>query len=239
MHTVNTMEKNVWPAGHQKLANFFMHTIRLKSFITDVQKVRKQFGIPLEGYEGVDFNSWPQLPEQLSLSEKQKGELLKLMAWLAAEHRLGVMKNFHIPLVNFVIYNRIDLPEYYDLCAIQDHKRLDYSKQMFNETLYSDATHPISIRISPDATQRDVIDFIKGNFEKRIRPLQILHSGVPTATASKRKRLNTNIDIRDFIYDNKGLRLKELTARVNNTFGTRYIYNEISKLKSEEIKKRE
>ncbi len=230
-----------WPKGHAKIFNFFQHIIRKEEFLSDVQRVRKQFRIPSEG---LDFD--PELlqgsfsfPSHLKLTVSQKENFLALMTWLAEKNRMGVMENFKIPLAYFVLYDTVVLPEYYDLCAIQNMRSdKDEPVRRYGEILYSDKTHPIALRISPNASQRDILDYVQYNYKTQIKPLQRLYKEKTSELGEKRKKKSESLFVADFIWEYRTLPAKKIMELLADKHKIYRDMGEIDKIKSLERKNR-
>ena len=98
--------------------------------------------------------------------------------------------------------------------------------------------YPLAIRLSPYASERDIIDYVKKNYAFTIAPAQKSYqkSGVPIGKLRKKdqKREERN----EFIYQNRRLTGKELMGLVNDKFGEVLDYGHIRKIISLENKKR-
>ena len=223
-----------------RIYSFLQYVFRSEAFIDDVKKIRKRFKLPPQGLpfdEKLVMGRF-QFPQEMNLDPKQKETFLNLMTWLAEKHNLGVISIFRIPLAFIVIYDAIVLPEYYDLCAIQDVKVPDYSKNRYGEVLYSDKTHPIAIRISPDVSQTELIKYIKNNYSKNIHPLQRFYKGKPSMINDIRKRDDQSLGVSDFVWKRKDLPAKTISEELGDELGIHMDLGEIKKIKSLEQKRR-
>jgi hypothetical protein len=236
---MSTEEEN--KVKKRRIYSFLEFTIRTEAFIADVKKIRKQFKIPNDGLpfdEKLIMGSF-QFPLELNLDSLEKETFLKLMTWLAKNHNMRVFSNFRIPLAFIVIYNTIVLPEYYDMCSIQDVKSADYSKNRYGETLYSDETHPIAIRISPDVSQTELIEYIKRNYEANILPLQKWYKGKPSMINEIREREDESFQASDFVWEHKDLPTKKIMRLMADKLHIYRDLGEIKKIKSLERKRRQ
>lgn len=103
-----------------------------------------------------------------------------------------------------------------------------------------DMAFPIAIRISPYATQRDLIDFVKSEaiWKNEIQFLQDKYRS-KDIKIGKIKSKNEKIQKRnDFIYEHKDLPRKEIMSMANRKFGINIDYGHIGKIISLENKKR-
>jgi hypothetical protein len=232
------MEK---PDKKTRFRTYFEYKVRSEGFLKTVQKIRKQFNIPINGLpfdEKIATRRF-RFPEELKLSLKKQKQFLDLMTYLAEEHHMDVVSNFKNLLAYVVIYDMIVLPDYYDFCAIQDVKNPNYSKNLYGETLYSDDTHPISIRISPYVSQTELIAYIKKNFKEKIQVLQILHgSSITRKDRVRRQRKDKSLMISDFIWEHEGVSTSKMIKLLAKESGVVMDSGEIEKIKSLEKTRR-
>lgn len=224
--------KNNWSFGHIKLQTYLENIVRKEDFITDLKKIRAELKLPENGIDTVAENTAG------SFNFHKEEKLFSLIDWLVDKHEMGIFKSAKIPLAYLVIYDKIVLPEYYDVCSVQDVRRSDWSKNMYGETLYSDSTHPISIRVNPHASEREIIDFVKHHYKKYIQPLQTLYKNRRSTIGKNRKRENKSIMIADFVYEHRELPLEEISQKMKAEIGIKKFPWEINKIKNSEIKRR-
>lgn len=229
-----------WPIGHQKIVNFLLDLIRKESFLKDVYKIRKTFSLPKEGlpYKPKSPSGTFKFPRALSLTEKEQEDFLGLMRWLGKKHRTGPLENMTFPLAFFVLYDLLSLPEYYDLCAVEDVKRKSYSKNRYGECLYSDSTHPVSLRITPYALKGDIVDYIERHYDRDIKSLQLLHEKGRSEMGTKRFRTNESFQLGDYIWKHINLDSKALAKKISSDLKLILNHGEVEKLKSLEKSRR-
>jgi hypothetical protein len=125
----------------------------------------------------------------------------------------------------------------YNLCMLTDLAEIadePFGKRL---TKVDNEIFPIAIRISPYASERDIIDYIK-KMLPMIKDYQksYIKSDVKIG---KIKKKNPAIQERnDFIYKNRDLSQNELRKLVEEKFKEVLDYEYIGKIKSQEIKKR-
>jgi len=242
--------------GYKKLWNYFLTIVKKEYFKKKIFELRKKYNIPENGFSGggIVFES-PKLWRK-NYTDKQETKLLKSI-W---ESLRKICKKYSLftpewqeILGYYLFYNELQ-PIYcensYNLCLLTDWVAEEkmkkesralmkgYKKSLIRNTIKeADLFHPIAIRISPYATERDIIDYVKKMFPL-IRDYQkpYIESGVKIG---KIKKKNKSIQERnDFIYENKDLSLNETRRLVKEKFGEGLDYEYIGKIRSEETKKR-
>lgn len=100
-------------------------------------------------------------------------------------------------------------------------------------------SHPVIIRVSPYASQREIIDYIKKSYNHHIRPIQERYQDEDVSIGKVRKKKEKIQTRNKFIYEHKHLPRKEIMQLVTDTFDEVLDYGHIGKIISLEIKKRE
>lgn len=96
---------------------------------------------------------------------------------------------------------------------------------------------PIAIFLSPYATGKDIIDYVKKRYKTEIEPTQLKYRGNEVKIGKVRKR-NQRIQERDaFICKHKNLPVIELVKRVHKQFGDILDYTYINKIIAKKCKK--
>jgi hypothetical protein len=101
--------------------------------------------------------------------------------------------------------------------------------------------YPVVVRIHPDASQRDVIEYIKKHW-KLIKYYQDSYSNKDQRVSFKHSKTKENKELKkrnDFIYKHRHLSRKEIMSMVNKDFGADLDQGSIGKIISLERKKRE
>jgi hypothetical protein len=110
--------------------------------------------------------------------------------------------------------------------------------EMLEEKLWK---YPVVIRIHPDASQRDIIEYIKTHWSL-VKYYQDQYVNEERETSFKNSKTKENIRLKernDFIYQNKDLPRKTIMQMVNKGFGADLDQGSIGKIISLERKKRE
>lgn len=217
--------------GWRKLSNYLDALFLTNKFKKDVRHIRKICNIEIDP---VNFN--PNNSQRIvdarnfSYDEKINQEIINL----CNKYGLSV-KYFYIPMVNYLRgrkdnYIQMSLSD--GLCAISWKDSFD----VFRFGPKIDDSFPVSINISPYASERDVIDFVKKTYTKHIKPLQDAYrkDGIKLSRIKTRVKQKRN----EYIYNNKNLRKSELMLKVQENFNEFLDYSEIGKIISLEKQRR-
>jgi hypothetical protein len=216
-------------------------------FQRNIRRIRKIYKLPPEG-----------VTEVLELRSEATGqELIKLPEHLSGSDfeneinqftkELGLSTFWSEAIMYYITYNQWfdfwsigslvqvdDLNEYVNGPFQHDGDEegyLDYAKMILEE-------RPIAITISPYASLRDILDFLKKTYKTHIEPLQNKYKKAEIKLGKMRKR-DASVHARNqFIYENKHLASKKLMTLVNDEFGELLDYTYINKIISDEEKKR-
>jgi len=255
-----------------RMKNYLENYTRKKYFTDKVFQIRKDIGIPSNGIlfpKNLDHHSI-EFPvsvfgisykgvKYLTSPKKSDGIYKDLFKPMPSVYQGLTMKLF----VNvYILFNKrkYDILEEWchkigdSVCLI--HYRMDYLEQkdcdcalrVCEESMDGESKqYPITIGISPYATQNEVIDLIKsewnqirGNFiilerEKNIEPFQERKSQL----LKTRKRSSNSKEIEDIVYENKELSLEELGVIIKESTGVILDPGEISKTRSLAMERRE
>lgn len=226
--------------GVQKMWNYFLEITKTDYFRNFIREVRKKYGIPAKGLEP-DYGYYMVPPDnmRLKLVDQLRNEIIEK---ICKKYRLHYFD--YSDIVEFyVYYNKLsplamlDSGGLFRVADVVEEKEEPYGK-LFEQS--DDAAYPIAIRISPYASQRDLIDFIKNKvvWKKEIQILQEKYRdrGIGIGRFKSKK---PQIQLRnDFIYRHRRLPRKKLMEMVNDKFKPPLDYGHINKIISLETKRR-
>ncbi len=202
-----TTVKMVQTESFRHFWNYFLNLLNKEFFKRTVEILRKKYQVPRGGYE---YFSKRVAPE----------EWLKKHGNKKYRHLHKNIKELYgcLELNNT---NWIPIIEKYLFCytiTFNDFKKLlacyteDNTK---SKTKFSNQSHPISLKISPNASKREIIDYIQKNYALGIQPLQNKYN-------IKRPGLRThrNQQINNFVYEkrNLGWKNKKIAEALNSKF---------------------
>lgn len=230
-------------SGHKKFLNYMREIIESEYFQTFIKDTRKRYSIPNDGFPAKG-NSRLFPPEKWvgrdnSEIYKQYREEIRVFSRKYHWHHLDGIDI----LDNYIFYNKTDFPfspNSFNVCMVADlvgEKEEPYADVTQED---DDALFPIAVRISPYASLRDILDFIRRAYKYEIKFLQEQYreKGIKLGKFKKRK---TSIQERnEFIYQNRNLPRKEIMRLVTDKFGgnNSIDYGYIGKIISMEKKKR-
>lgn len=183
----------------------------------------------------------------------------------AVEHLLSMFPvmttYFELIIRNYIHYNVFlykELEQYayadWGICTLSDAE-FDESKYLIDEdpemsfsleghnknVIKFTRKYPVSIKIHQEASQNDVIDYIKKNWSV-IKGLQGKYQNEDKFFSLKNSKTKENLKLKkrnDFIYENRNLPRREIMKMVNRDFGADLDQGSIGKIISLECKKRE
>ncbi len=129
-------------------------------------------------------------------------------------------KDFVSIFEDYLFYNHLFLspePNSHNLIYITDLKtKSDSLGHRLNNNDVT--TYPVAILISPYAGERDILDFIKRLYKIEIKPIQEKYKKSDSLIGKSRKRNKTKRIRNQFIYENRRLPYKTISALVGKKF---------------------
>jgi len=165
-HTKNyqkIIETYIESKGTQKMWNYFLEITKKENFIEAIMEIRRKYKMPDNGFPN-DDNCYKLPPDNLSggndCIENIRDEIVNK---ICKKYKLHYFDYSEV-LINFVCYN--DFFPIYELGACGLFRISDVileKEEPFGELFQQgdDMAYPIAIKISPYASQRDLIDFVK------------------------------------------------------------------------------
>jgi hypothetical protein len=216
------------------------------------QRDRDHLGDPFYMPENTEFDNGATK----SSFQKQINILTKTL-----EDMLAIQSAFLKEVIKgYVYYNSLEFDEIAKrmpsssktaLCEFRDWK-LILMERFWNDEVDSDLAvgfaeelirgakvYPLTLGIHPDAGQEDIIAYIKANWE-RIKNAQTRYAVDPSKSIknSKVKINEKNKKIKDFVYENRHLSLREISTKLSEELGIDRDIGAVGKIRSLEIKRR-
>ena len=234
------IEKSWSSQGRVKIENYAKEVGRSARFLTRIDELRKKYSIPTEGFPPNEdgHRVLPPRGWEPRFTDKELGREV---------HKLCEDYGLHFlqwsDAVRLVLFYNQPLEAFHgaDLCMLTD-LREEAEEPFTQETQDADnLLFPIAVRISPQATQRDIIDFVEKHafFIKQMQEHHLKE--VHGQKIGKVKKKDPKIAERnDFIYEHRHLSRKEIMHALADNFGPDGIidYGHISKVISLEKKRR-
>lgn len=237
------MEKKTKKIKPNKLENYFFNAIRTDFFQKTINELRKNYRIPGGGFKTND-NSYLSL-----ISTKEITDIIQELNILCTKINLpdwywvdASLDYLFFNQVNFSNNTSRTTPD--NLCQISDvgGGTDDFKIGKIGEITekYLNKKYPIVLRISPYASERDILNFIKENNEI-IKFLQREYGDKDSQIGKIRTKNKKKQERNDFIYEHRHLPLKEISKLIREKSSSPDdIIDEglIGKIKSIETKRR-
>lgn len=231
--------------NNSKTWDYFLDLIKTKEFKNEIELIRKS---NLEKHKEIDnfIHNKGKLKNNFTLSKEIKRLCVRF--GLNDYKWNEVIRNY---IVRYSLPNKLND----DLCLVLDKTEFgeyelqdecnigdfaedsDFIDNIEMNKAYSH-THPIILRISQYASERDIIDFIKKHYAKQIKPLQNKYKNVSLLIGKVRHKNENKAERNDFIYKNKDLPRREISSLVLKKYGESLDTGHIGKIISLENKKR-
>jgi hypothetical protein len=208
------VEPYIESQGTKKMWNYFLDVMKKDYFVETIRELRKKYKIPPNGFDVSTRDSYVMPPQ--GFDRNNEGELRKdIIEKICKKYKLHYF-DFSDVLLTFVCYDLVNPLGQLGTCGLFWVSDVVSEKEEPFDGLCQqsdDMAYPIAIRISPYASQRDIIDFIKNKvvWKKEIEFLQNKYKD-ENIKIGKIKNKNEEIQKRnDFIYNNKHKSLKEIS----------------------------
>ena len=210
-------EENIEPyiksKGFQKMWNYFLEITRTDYFKNVVRETREKYGIPADGFRPAN-DSYLIPPEDFN--DSFRNQLRRdIIEKICKKYKLHAFDYADV-IMTYVFYehllqplNELGANGLFRVSDVPEEKEEPFSEETQES---DDEAYPIAIRVSPYASQRDLIDFIKNKviWEKEIGFLQNKYRD-KKIRIGKVKTKNKEIQERnDFIYAHKDRPRKEI-----------------------------
>lgn len=230
-------------SGHKKFLNYLREIIESDYFQSFVIETRKKYYIPEKGFL-IKEGHWTIPPEDWvgkndsEIWEQYRKDIDKISDKYHLHHLDG-MDIFD----NYIFYTSMDFPfspNSFNVCMVSDlveEKKEPFEKETQND---DDKLYPIAIRISPYASLRDILDFIRRGYKYEISQLQNKYKEDKVRLGKFKAKKIIIQERNKFIYQNKHLPRRKIMSLIADKFGGENTidYGYIGKIISNEIKKR-
>lgn len=229
-------------AGHNKIIRYIEEVVNTKPFQEEIVHLRKEYKIPTNGFTGdLIFPPKDWVYNSLEESKKLDEEIKKL----CQKYHIHYMDAILL-LEPYIFYNELDLKDIiyergaFNLLYVADlamEAEEPYSKE-FQDS--DNLAYPVAVRISPYASLRDILDFVKKVYKHSILPLQNQYKIEGVKIGKNKKRKDFVKERNELIYQNRHLPSKEIMHIVYEKYGPDIEIDQgyIGKIISMEKKKR-
>ena len=203
--------------GHRKMWNYFLDIFESEKFQNEIIELRKKFNIFVEELCQQDEHILPPKIVASEIYRKVQNEVWEL----CKRHAIHPF-DFSSVIEWYLYYDQfVEINNDFDSCNLfKTVDVLQEKEEPFGKDIQEadDVAFPISIRISPYASQRDLIDYIKKTYPHGIGFLQDQYKNKSISIGKNRSRKKTIRERNDFIYKNRNKSLKairQLLASMN------------------------
>ncbi|MDB4992407.1 MAG: hypothetical protein JWL75_652 [Parcubacteria group bacterium] len=231
-------ERGASTQGRAKLERYFIELLKTEDFQETIRDLRKRYGYPEGGYkEGITYNlgNWGERKELLRKLDRELETVCK---------KYGLHFVYWGDVIRSVMSHDepfIPIEAGADLCMLVDLQN-EAEEPFSKEIQDADNLHfPLAIRISPFATQRDILDFIKKHEVFIAQMQEQYRKGFKGIRIGKTKKRSAEVQERnDFIYGNRNLPRREIMELLTEKYGANKTLDmgHISKVISLEKQKR-
>lgn len=230
--------------GNQKMRNYVTEIFSSGSFQEITKTIRNKYSIPEKGFK-INEDNYTLPPKNWNQKKdiQLEKEFDKEIKEISKKYNIHFLDGMHI-FEKYIFYNST---EYVDdnnglgMCMIDDvilRKEEPWMKEIEEQ---DDLLYPVSIRVSPYASLRDILDYIQRIYKYDISHIQNKYKRDNIRLGKVRKKNDFIRKRNDFIYKNKSLPRKEIMKLLGAEFGVDKIIDVglIGKIISEEKKIRE
>ncbi len=203
--------------GNQKIWSYFLDLLRNKSFQRTINNIREHL---------LDNKNKPK-----DISKFRNA--IKLLC-----RRFGLDELMWIDtLERYIIENKIPKENSSTSCIVLD--RLENGEDEYPDGYYKENeigidtdipnepkeleswsySHPVIIRVSPYASQREIIDYVKKFYVQYIKPIQERYKDNDVNLGKIRKKKTFITERNDFIWENRNLGPKKIMKLLGDKYG--------------------
>lgn len=217
-------------------------------FLNAVSVIRTRYSLPEKGFES-DIEDVLDFVEGLSPSVDEEGnptdfrkDIYALatqyhvsLAWLEAIQDYVLYDDFFFTKISSLV-QIVDLLEVInDADTDEEEDSVVLIRRAFENLSNS---FPLAIFVSPYATGRDIIDYVKKEYKKTIEPAQIKHRDSKVKIGKVRHRSGT-VQERDlFICKHKDLPAQKIVSLVSKKYGVLLDYSYINRIIATKCKRK-
>jgi len=210
--------------GYKKLWAYFLDITKKDYFQKVIKDIRKNFKMPLKGFKPIKVRNkiyyhYPPKKWEYCHNYEATKKINRALESICNKYNLHHM-DWYETIEHYLFYNKIR-PIYHlnssNLCLIQDlieekkEAELERKEGVYNGFFEKSDNFffPITIRINPYASQRDIIDYIKRMYPT-IKELQQKYIKKEVKIGKVRSKNKAIQKRNDFIYKHKSKSLKEI-----------------------------
>jgi hypothetical protein len=206
--------------GHQKILNYFREVVDSQSFQEFLKRAKLKYKIPEDGFtDSTKMYLFPPKRWVLKNNEEKIAELENEIEEICRKYHLHFLDDSTIKTYLFYCVIDFPVPEMSNVCLVSDlveEKTMSLNKKIRES---NDLLFPIAIRLSPRASERDILEYVKATYEKRIAPLQNKYRNEEVKIGKFKRRKSSIIERNEFIYQNRNLPRKAILEMLYKKYG--------------------
>ena len=208
--------------GAKKLFRYFLSLLETEGVQKLIDELRKEYKIPVGGFPRPEKGEWTHPPREWKYSKNRKrlGEIRQKLHALSLEYSL-LPADWASLFESHLFYNHIFFStptNASNLCFIAD-AITDARVAGQNITSEDRQAYPLVIHISPHASERDILDFIKQTYIPGMKRVQDLYQK-DVNIGGVRKRSKTVRERDNLLLKNRTSSNKKLVEKVKEQFPT-------------------
>jgi len=219
---IKDVEAEYSTAGHKKFLRYFEEVVNTKPFQEEISRLREKYKIPINGFTTSNRIYPPE--DWVYRSSKERVRFNRELEKLCERNNLHYMDS-SLLLEPYIFYNELDLKDVvyergvFNLFHVSD--LAEEAKEPFGKSFRDsdNLAYPVAVRISPYASLRDILDFVKKVYKRSILPMQEQYRIKGVRIGKSKKRKSSIKERNDFIYQNRHLPRKEIMRLIGDKFG--------------------
>lgn len=204
------VEPYIKSKGSQKMWNYFLDIMKKDYFIQTIKEIRVKYDIPENGF-GLEDGYYYRPPHDFNHDKEVREEVIEK---ICKKYKLHLF-DYSDVIMDFIYFN-LTQPLYelgacglFRVCDVLAEKEEPFGDfvQQSDDNFY-----PIAIRMSPYASQRDLIDFIKNKviWKKEIEFLQYKYKSKDIKIGKVKSKKQDIQKRNEFIFQNSDKPLKAI-----------------------------
>lgn len=224
----------------KKMWNSFHDFTKKRAFQEFILNLRGKYRIPQNGFT-INGDSWTTPPDEWTYEmwDTEHKEIQSAIRGFCREQQIP-SKDWEFTIEQYLFFNQMFIspePNSHNMCYITDMStKQDSVGQELNDDLIT--AYPVGLLISPYASQRDILAYVKSIYRAEIAPLQKKYKTEGSLIGKSRSKMAMTRKRNELIWQNRERPLKEIMEIVKKEFRTDIDVGSIGKILSLERKNR-
>lgn len=224
----------------KKMWNSFYDSTKKKAFQEFISNLRGKYKIPQTGFT-INGDTWSTPPKEwvYEMWDAEHKEIQGAIKEFCKSQQIP-SKDWEFTIEQYLFFNQMFIspePNSHNMCYITDMStKQDSVGQELNDDLTT--AYPVGLLISPYASQRDILAYVKSIYSTEIAPLQKKYKKEGSLIGKSRGKMAIIRKRNELIWKNRELPLKEIMEVVKKECGLDVDIGSIGKILSLERKAR-